>query len=87
MKKERIDNLGFFIQAVLLGATVISLITTFFIGPLYILTDGLVALLLLTMSNTLFSYRNRLVNINYCWGFSWSIDFILLIYMIFMVSY
>ena len=59
MKKERIDNLGFFIQAVLLGATVISLITTFFIGPLYILTDGLVALLLLTMSYNNYKFYQR----------------------------
>ncbi len=59
MKKEHIDNLGFFIQAVLLGATVISLITTFFIGPLYILTDGLVALLLLTMSYNNYKFYQR----------------------------
>ena len=75
MKKERIDNLGFFIQAVLLGATVISLITTFFIGPLYILTDGLVALLLLTMSynNYKFYQRKHFTILNLVIGIAWLI--------------
>lgn len=75
MKKERIDNLGFFIQAVLLGTTVISLITTFFIGPLYILTDGLVALLLLTMSynNYKFYQRKHFIILYLVIGIAWLI--------------
>ena len=46
---KRIDNIGIFLQAVLTSATVISIITSIFIGPLSIVTNALIALILFTL--------------------------------------
>lgn len=60
MKNQRIDNVGIFIQCVLLGAATISLIITLFIQPLYVLTDGLISLLLLTLCyNNYKTYKRK----------------------------
>ena len=75
MKNEKIDNVGFFIQCVLLGAAIISMITTIFIGPLYVVTDALIALLLLTLcyNNYKFYKRKYLTIIYFLIGLAWLI--------------
>lgn len=75
MKKEKIDNTGFFIQCVLLSAAIISMITTIFIGPLYVVTDALIALLLLTLcyNNYKFYKRKYLTIIYFLVGVAWLI--------------
>lgn len=75
MKNKRIDNVGFFIQCVLLGASIISLITTLFIRPLYVLTDGLISLLLLTLCyNNYKTYKRKYFTVAYfIIGIAWFI--------------
>lgn len=75
MKNEKIDNTGFFIQCVLIGATIISMITTIFIGPLYVVTDALIALLLFTLcyNNYKFYKRKYFTIIYFLVGLSWLI--------------
>ena len=46
---KKIDNIGIFLQAVLTSAAVISIITSIFIGPLSIVTNALIALILFTL--------------------------------------
>lgn len=75
MKKGKIDNTGFFIQCVLLSAAIISMITIIFIGPLYVVTDALIALLLLTLcyNNYKFYKRKYLTIIYFLVGVAWLI--------------
>lgn len=75
MKNERIDNVGFFIQFVLLSASIISMITTIFIGPLYVVTDALISILLLTLCYNNYKYYKRkfITSIYFIIGIAWLI--------------
>lgn len=63
---KKIDNLGFFLQAVLAFAVIISFITSLFIGPLLVVTYGLMALILFVLSyNNYTIYRRKYLTATY----------------------
>lgn len=72
-ENKRIDNLGLFLQIILLVAVIISMITSFFIGPLTIVTDSLITLLLLVLcyNNYTLYKRKYLTAIYFIVGIIW----------------
>ena len=56
---KKIDNLGLFLQGVLLFAVIISFITSLFIGPLLVVTYALMALILFVLSYNNYTIYKR----------------------------
>lgn len=66
MKNKKIDNLGIFLQIILLVAVIISMITSLFIGPLMVVTDSLITLLLLVLCyNNYTLYKRKYLTVIY----------------------
>ena len=63
---KRIDEIGIFLQFVLLAAVIISFLTSIFIGPLLVVTYSLMALILFVLSyNNYTIYKRKYMTLLY----------------------